>query len=156
MLCREWNRKHSLLLLLWWPCLGTDLPVGRQSWFWGNNNLYSAIWVFQCSLSVKHGQSLWSLRRGKQLRHKKGRLDTRISETSQSKRDVLKFYSMSAPSLQKCWITFAKQTGNTRNSKAFCVGVTFCLSPLLEQAQKSWSAGRVPSLKQWAMPLGTV
>lgn len=46
----------------------------------------------------------WSkwVRRGKQLRHKKGRLDTRSSENTQSKRDVLKFYSMSAPLLQKC------------------------------------------------------
>lgn len=46
----------------------------------------------------------WSkwVRRGKQLRHKNGRLDTRSSENTQSKRDVLKFYSMSAPLLQKC------------------------------------------------------
>lgn len=101
MPCREWDRKHPLLLLLWWPRLGTSLSMGRQNWFWGNNNLYSFIWVFQCSLSVKRGQSLCSARRRKQLRHKKGRLDTRSSEITKSKRDALKFYSMSALLLQK-------------------------------------------------------
>lgn len=96
---RKWNRKHPLLLLLWYPWLGTGLPMGRRNWFWGNDNLYSAIWDFLCSVSVKRGQSLWSVRKGKQFRHKKGRLDTSSSETTQSKSDVLKFYSMSAPFL---------------------------------------------------------
>ena len=54
------------------------------------------------------------------------------------------------------WLTFAKQNVNARNSKAFCAEVTFCLSAFLEQAQKSWFPRRIPSLKQWAVPLGTV